>query len=192
MGSPCSRSLLSKRSLHSGRLVTYMTAPIANPTDFEAWYRAVHPRLVTLLAASTGDAELAREAADEALARAFQRWEHVSEMVSPTGWTYKVSLNVARRSARRRTLERRLLRRIRQHEDVPGPTGELWLIVADLAPRQRTAVLLRHVGQLTEQEIADVMGVARGTVSSTLRSAYRRLGAALTAEDCSLEEASRD
>jgi DNA-directed RNA polymerase specialized sigma24 family protein len=142
---------------------------------FEAWYRREHPRLVTLLAAATGDAELARDAADEALARAFQRWERVSRMASPAGWTYSVGLNVARRHARRRAVERRLLGRYRE-EPIPGPTGELWLLVAHLPTRQRTAVLLRHIGQLTEQEIAEVMGVARGTVSSTLRAAYRRLG----------------
>jgi RNA polymerase sigma-70 factor (ECF subfamily) len=160
------------------------------PIDFEAWYRHEHPRLVTLLAASTGDASLASEAADEAVARAFERWERVSRMASPSGWTYRVALNVVRRRARRAAFEQRILRRIRT-DDVPGPTGELWLIVADLPPRQRTAVLLRHVGQLTEAEIADVMGVARGTVSSTLRSAYRRLGTEIEDEPQVLKEADR-
>ncbi|MDQ1467460.1 MAG: polymerase sigma-70 factor, subfamily [Actinomycetota bacterium] len=163
---------------------------IDDPIDFEAWYRHEHPRLVTLLAASTGDAPLAREAADEAVARAFERWERVSRMDSPAGWTYRVALNVVRRRSRRSALERRILRRIRP-DDVPGPTGELWLLVADLPPRQRTAVLLRHVGQLTEGEIAEVMSVARGTVSSTLRSAYRRLGAELDEGPVTLKEADR-
>ena len=149
-----------------------------SPGDFEAWYRREHPRLVTLLSVVTGDAELGCEAVDEALARIFERWERVSQMDSPAAFAYRVALNVARRRARRRDLERRLWAR-RAPQPVPGPTGELWLLVADLAPRQRTAVLLRHVGQLTEQEIAEVMGVARGTVSATLRSAYRRLGAAI-------------
>lgn len=164
---------------------------IDDPGDFEIWYRREHPRLVTLLAASTGDAALGREAADEALARAFERWSHVSQMQSPVGWTYTVGLNIARRGERRRRVERRLLRRFRQ-EHVPGPTGELWMLVADLPARQRTAVLLRHVGQLTEQEIADVMGVARGTVSSTLRAAHRHLGAVIDADESSLEEVRRD
>lgn len=142
--------------------------------DFEQWYRREHPRLVTLLAASTGDASLASEAADEALARALERWPRVSRMESPTGWTYRVALNIVRKRARRLVRERSAVGAL-PATDVPGPTGELWLLVADLPPRQRTAVLLRHVGDLTEQEVADVMGVARGTVSSTLRSAYQRL-----------------
>ena len=145
---------------------------------------------MTLLAASTGDASLACEAADEAVARAYERWERVSQMASPSGWTYRVALNDARRRARRAAFEQRILRRIRP-ADVPGPTGELWLIVAGLPPRQRTAVLLRHVGQLTEAEIADVMGVARGTVSSTLRAAYKRLGTEIADEPQVLKEAGR-
>ncbi len=145
------------------------------PADFETWYRHEHPRLVTLVTAIVGDAEIGREAVDEALARAYERWDRVAAMSSPTGWTYRVGLNAARRRARRRTMEERLLRRWTPR-DVPGPTGEVWMLVADLPVRQRTAVLLRHVGQMTEAEIADVMGVRRGTVSSTLRAAYRRLG----------------
>jgi DNA-directed RNA polymerase specialized sigma24 family protein len=160
------------------------------PIDFETWYRHEHPRLVTLLAASTGDAPLARDAADEAVARAFERWERVSCMASPAGWTYRVALNIVRRRARRRAFEHRILRRIRP-EHIPGPTGELWLLVAALPSRQRTAVLLRHVGQLTEREIAEVMGIARGTVSSTLRSAYRRLGSEIEDDPEALEEVGR-
>ena len=158
--------------------------------DFETWYRREHPRLVTLIAAATGDASLASEATDEALARAFERWPRVSRMESPSGWTYRVALNVVRQRVRRRNREGGALSRVRI-DDVPGPTGELWLLVAELAPRQRTAVLLRHVGQLTEKEIADVMGVRRGTVSSTLRSAYQRLRTDIAYDEAAITEVDR-
>ncbi|MFN0028771.1 MAG: RNA polymerase sigma factor [Acidimicrobiales bacterium] len=148
---------------------------MVGPTeDFEEWYRAVHPRLGTALAYAFGDVEVAQDAADEAVARAFERWDQVSAMASPAGWTYRVAFNVARRRLRRRSIEARLL-----GSTVPGtvgpPAGELWDIVAALPPRQRRAVLLRHVGQLEEHEIGRVMGITRGTVSSTLRAAYRSL-----------------
>jgi RNA polymerase sigma-70 factor, ECF subfamily len=155
--------------------------------EFEAWYRVEHPRLVTLVSAAIGDSEGASEAVDEALARAYERWDKVARMSSPTGWTYRVALNVARRRARRRTMEQRVLART-VPRDVPGPTGELWAVVAVLPARQRTAVLLRHVGHLTEQEIAAVMGVTRGTVSSTLRAAYARLGAAIRDDTVPVKE----
>jgi RNA polymerase sigma factor (sigma-70 family) len=162
-----------------------------DPVEFEAWYRREHPRLVTLISATVGDAEIGREAVDESLARAFERWSRVSAMASPTGWTYRVALNVARRRARRRALEDRLLRRDRQL-DLPGPTGELWMVVSKLPLRQRTAVLLRHVGHLTEQEVADVMDIARGTVSSLLRTAYTTLRVELREDSTQVREHAND
>jgi RNA polymerase sigma-70 factor (ECF subfamily) len=145
--------------------------------SFEDWYRREHPGLVTALAVTVGDADLAADAVDEALARALERWDRLDR---PTAWTYRVALNVVRRRQRRRTLERTLLgRHHRPAAPLPGPAGELWLLVADLPPRQREAVVLRHIGHLTEAEVADVMGVARGTVSATLRTAHATLRQAI-------------
>lgn len=56
-----------------------------------------------------------------------------------------------------------------------GPTGELWQLVRALPARQRTAVVLRHVADLTEPEIGEAMGISRGGVSSTLRAAHSSL-----------------
>jgi len=146
---------------------------------FEAFYRETHGGLVTSMLLVTGDAELAREATDEAFARAVGAWGRVSEMASPAGWTYRVALNVVRRRARRAGLERRLLSRQAPPPDVPAPAGEAWAIVADLPPRQRTAVVLRYVADLTEPQIAQAMGVSRSTVSSTLADASAALRRAL-------------
>ena len=68
------------------------------------------------------------------------------------------------------------------HGSVPAPAGEAWALVAALPERQRTAVVLRHVADLTEPEIARVMGITRGTVSSTLSDAHRALRAQLADE----------
>ncbi len=148
---------------------------------FEAFYAATHPRLVTSLLLVTGDPDVARDATDEAFARALGAWRRVSDMDSPEGWTYRVAINVVRRRARRAALEQRLLMRHAQPPAaVPAPAGEAWALVADLPPRQRTAVVLRFVGDLTEVEIAKAMGVSRSTVSSTLADATRALNQALT------------
>jgi RNA polymerase sigma-70 factor (ECF subfamily) len=65
----------------------------------------------------------------------------------------------------------------------PPPVGiattdsrtEIWDAVRQLPQRQRTAVALRYVADMTEQSIADVMDVRVGTVSATLHAARRRL-----------------
>jgi RNA polymerase sigma factor (sigma-70 family) len=100
-------------------------------------------------------------------------------MAQPTGWTYKVALNVARRSTRRSATERRLLARAPKAPDVPAPAGELWAVVAILARRQREVVVLRYIADFPEADIADVLGISRSTVSSTLADAHRRLGSLL-------------
>jgi DNA-directed RNA polymerase specialized sigma24 family protein len=93
-----------------------------------------------------------------------------------------VAVNVANRRWRRLALEQRLLRRQRSAVLIPPPGEEAWLVVRDLPPRQRTAVVLRHVADLTEVDIASVMGVTRGTVSSTLAAAHRTLALRLDSE----------
>ena len=157
-----------------------------NSLEFDIWYRMAHPRLGAALTATFGDPHVAQEAADEAVSRAFQKWQQVSAMTSPTGWLFVVGFNIARRQLRRRGMEQRLVRRARPEHQEP-PAGELWSIVAELPARQREAVALRHVGHLREREIGEVMGITRGSVSATLRAAYRSLRIELTETPDSLE-----
>jgi RNA polymerase sigma factor (sigma-70 family) len=47
--------------------------------------------------------------------------------------------------------------------------------VAALPERQRQALFLRHYADLDYEQIAEVLGIARGTVSATLHAAHRAL-----------------
>jgi DNA-directed RNA polymerase specialized sigma24 family protein len=149
---------------------------------FDDWYRAEHPRLLASMVLLCGRVDEAREATDEAFARAYERWSRVGVMAAPGGWTYRVAVNVLRRRGRRHALESRLLGRNPPMPDLPAPAGEAWMLVADLPLRQRTAVVLRYVADLPEADIAQIMGIRRGTVGAMLTQARARLGAALTAE----------
>jgi DNA-directed RNA polymerase specialized sigma24 family protein len=154
--------------------------------DFATWYRREHPRLASTLVIVAGDAGLAADAADEAFARAYERWGRVGLMASPGGWTYRTALNVLRRRRRRERLEATLLRR---HPTGPRSGGllappsdwspEVWDALRSLPRRERTAVALRYVADLSTDQIAEAMGVAPGTVGSTLHAARRHLAAAL-------------
>jgi RNA polymerase sigma factor (sigma-70 family) len=156
-----------------------------NGGSFEAWYRTVHARVEASVRLATGDRDLAADAADEALVRAYERWDRVSVMGSPEGWTVRVALNVARRRLRRRAVERRLLMRRGPgvHVDPEVSDEHLWAAVRALPSRQRTAVVLRYVMDLKEADIASVMKVTRSTVSTTLRDARASLQAALGMEE---------
>jgi RNA polymerase sigma factor (sigma-70 family) len=150
--------------------------------SFEPWYRDNYAHLVTTMLAVSGNHEIAAEATDEAFSRAWRHWDEVRGMASPEGWTYRVALNVLRSQARRRRVEQRLLPRLAQRSVVSAPAGEVWELVRELPPRQRTAVVLRYVADFDERHIAEVMGVTRGTVASTLAAARRALGVALEAD----------
>lgn len=152
------------------------------PNEFSEWYAAEYSRLVVLLALSTGSREVGEDAAAEAFARAYEKWDRVSRMATPTGWTYTVGLNVARRKLRRVALERALLRRQKPAEFTTSPPdlSELRQAVEDLPDRQRTAVLLRYYADLPESEVAKIMKVSPGTIAKTLNVARGRLQARLT------------
>lgn len=156
--------------------------------DFEAWYRGSAARLAAALAVVAGDADVGREAAAEACTRALERWSRVGAMTSPEAWAHTVGVNLIRRRWRRAAMERRVA-------TSPGPTvlaptsltPELWLAVRSLPLRQRQAVALRYVLDLTQEQVADAMGVAPGTAAATLSTARRQLRTVL--DDPEPEEA---
>ncbi len=147
--------------------------------DFADWYAAERPRVLAALTALSGRSDAAAEATDEAFARAYARWDRVARMDAPGGWTYRVALNVLRKTMRRSARGGEL------HAAAVGGNGvvasaepaddELWLLVRALPPRQRTAIVLRYVADQSEVAIAAAMGVRRSTVASTLTQARARL-----------------
>lgn len=157
---------------------------------FEEWYLATYPGLLNAMTVVAANRDIARDAVSEAFVRALERWTAVGAMASPSGWVYRVALNVLRRRARRAELERRLLlRRARATAatassvaaELPASLApEVWAAVASLPPRQRTAIALRYVLDLPEAQVAQLMGVARGTVSATLVAARDHLRARLS------------
>jgi RNA polymerase sigma factor (sigma-70 family) len=101
-------------------------------------------------------------------------------MESPTAWTFKVALNYGRRRLRRRRVEQALLLRQARDRAATGKSSgdrdtDLWGIVSSLPNRQRTAIVLRYLGDFSEREVARLMGVSAGAASSSLSAARRRL-----------------
>lgn len=163
-----------------------MTAPDA----LAAFCRQEHPRLVGALSLYCGDAALAEELAQEALYRVCRDWSRVSLMPAPGAWAHRVAINLANSAYRRRRAERRANRR---HHDVsdgraagPGdPASSLAVrqAVAALPPRQRAAVVLRHLAGYSVAETAELLDVTEGAVKQLTHRAAVALRERLPDDD---------
>jgi RNA polymerase sigma-70 factor (ECF subfamily) len=145
--------------------------------DFQGFLLAHYEPVRRAIALALGDLQRAEDVTQEAFARAYRRWASVSVMERPVAWVYVVAMNQARRDLRREH---------RPAETVPTePTGDVAGTVAigvtldtalkALAPRQRAAVVLRYLADLSTAQVADAMGCAEGTVKSTLHTALSHL-----------------
>jgi RNA polymerase sigma-70 factor (ECF subfamily) len=154
---------------------------------FEQWYLDQRPRVLGALTVMAGDADVAAEVTAEAFTIAFERWDRVAGMESPGGWLHRVAVNAMRRRLRRRSLEHSLLRRTRPADALPNVAVEVWDAVSALPMQQRTAIALRYLLDLTQAEIAELMGIAPGTVSATLTAARRNLAPLLEPDSSDVE-----
>jgi RNA polymerase sigma-70 factor (ECF subfamily) len=151
---------------------------------FADWYGALWPQVLRAVTVTVGDPDLAEEATAEAFAKAFARWPRPLRLSSPAGWLHAVAVNEVRSRWRRAKIERRALQRIGAQPPAQPPSPEpadegLWQAVAALPTRARHILALRYLLDLPEAEIATTLGIARGTVASTLSKSRKQLAAVL-------------
>jgi RNA polymerase sigma-70 factor (sigma-E family) len=154
--------------------------------DFEAFCLRHHTALLRLLTLYCGDRELARDLTQETLARVWLHWRKVGRMDRPDLWAKRVALNLANSHFRRRRVERS-----RRHLLVEGPTESssdagsrifVEQVLSGLTARQRTAVLLRFLEDLSVEQTSELMGCSQGTVKKLTARALVELRATVGAE----------
>jgi RNA polymerase sigma-70 factor, ECF subfamily len=131
----------------------------------------------------------AEDIVQEAFTRAYERWREVGRMDRPDLWVHRVALNLATSRLRRLASEQRALARVvRSRKEPRSVTFEreqyFWELVGRLPSRQAHVVALRYAGDLSVREIAQVVGVAEGTVKAQLHTARMRLELLLSTADC--------
>lgn len=142
---------------------------MAEHLDFEAFCVGQNPRLIRMLTLFCGDAELARDLTQETLARTWVHWRKVRTMDRPDLWAKRVALNLATSQFRRRRTERIVLGRFStgamlEHLDEGGDRLAIRAALMRLSERQRTAVLLRYLEDLSVEQTAELMSCSAGTV----------------------------
>lgn len=149
--------------------------------DLIAFCRAQHGRLVGLLSLYCGDAAVAEELAQDALARVCRDWRRIRKMDHPPAWASRIAINLANSYFRRRAAERRARDRLasRPAPDLGGLDTAAALgvrqAVAALPPRQRTALLLHYFCDLPFARVAELMDAPEPTVKSLARRGIARL-----------------
>lgn len=149
--------------------------------SFEIFFAQHAEEVQRWIAVTIGDADLAADAAAEAMAKAFSRWSKVATFENPQGWVYRVGVNWAKkRFIRQRRDAQRFgawLGERPDHSELveEGGLGELAETLGLLPLKQREILVLRYVVGFSTAETARLLGVAEGTVQSRTSRAAARL-----------------
>lgn len=153
-------------------------------SDFAAFVTAALPGLLRYGHALTGNPHDAADLVQSALEKVGSRWGHVQRRTGdPLAYVRRAmaNANISRwRRHRRESLVAELpetgYRQPDRFEDEP-----LWQALRALPPKQRAVIVLRYYDDCSEAEIAEALGISRGTVKSQTSKAMHTLRARLAA-----------
>jgi len=150
---------------------------------FELLCRDEYPRLVRTAFLITGDREESLDLAQEALARAYERWPTVSRLDRPGAWLSRVMANLAISWRRRRRVRERAALRPATNTAIEAPDPDLIASLKALPPAQRAAVVLRFYADLSVKETARALGKRPGTIRALTSQGIAKLRATLSREE---------
>jgi RNA polymerase sigma factor (sigma-70 family) len=165
--------------------VSFTTAadvtPSAETVAFPDFYRAHVTRIYRALAVTLGNDDMAREAVDEAMTRAYANWRRVGALDNPPGWVFRVGLNCATSWWRKLRREQGVLTEERHpRAAATDPAAFAAREALTLLPfGQRAVIVCRVLLDLSTAETADALGISQGTVKSRLSRGLAALRQAL-------------
>jgi RNA polymerase sigma-70 factor (sigma-E family) len=129
----------------------------------------------------TGDQQIAEDVVQAALEKCWRRWDKIQND-SPEAYVRAAVANTAASRHRRRTVPETSLDSLVVPPAAPGDHAEthalrsgLWSALQDLAPRQRTVVVLRLWEDRSVDDTARVLGISTGAVKSQLSKGIAQL-----------------
>lgn len=137
--------------------------------------------LRTAVLLTAGDRPAAEDLVQAALTQAYSRWGRIRVPGAAEAYVRKILVHMALRRGR----EPRVLRfRVEEVEAVSVDPGlqegvvdraTLWELLGSLSTKQRTVLVLRYYEDLSEAQIAEILGCAPGTVKSHASRGIDRL-----------------
>lgn len=152
---------------------------------FDAFYTDSWGRLFAQAYVLTGDREAAKDLTQEALLRAWRRWDRIAGYDDPEGWTRRVLHNLCIESWRRATARLAVVHLATPTEspDIPVHHHELAEAMRSLPGRQARALLLHDGLGLTVPETAAELDAPEGTVRSWLSRSRKIVAAHIEQSD---------
>jgi RNA polymerase sigma factor (sigma-70 family) len=136
-------------------------------------FRQQRASLVSLAAVMTGSVQIAEELVQDAFLN-LQR--QIGPIAYPEAYLRAAVVNLCRSYCRRRGLERRHAPGQHQRLALEDPElDETWALVCALPVRQRAILALRFYQDLSEAQIAEMLGCRIGTVKSGLHRGLKEL-----------------
>jgi RNA polymerase sigma-70 factor (sigma-E family) len=140
-----------------------------------ALYHAHRLSLLRLALFLLNDRGVAEELVQDAFAALYQRWDALADKSAAPFYLRATLINGARSAQRRRGIARR---HVWGAEHDTSPAADFPVLIAEehrevvevlrrLPRRQREVLVLRYWANLEEAEIAQTLGISRGTVKST-------------------------
>lgn len=144
--------------------------------SFDEFFSYESERLIRAMYLLTGNRQEAEDLSQEAMLRVYERWSDVTRMASPTGYLYRVALNLHRRRFRRAV--KSLLRghgsahdSVSQLDETAVRRQDVHLVLASLSKEQREILILREWLGLGAEDIGDILHVSPSTARVRLHRA---------------------
>ena len=149
--------------------------------DFTAYLQARQGRLLRTAYLLTGDQQLAEDLVQGALEKVVALWGAIRVAEAAESYVRRTMYRDQVSSWRRRRVAEVLSFAVPEPRRAPDSRDRiedrvvLRQALMDLGRRQRTVVVLRYFEDLTEQQVADLLGISVGTVKSQAHKALAHL-----------------
>lgn len=153
---------------------------------FAEFFAAHHVRLGRSIYLLVGDRLEAEDLVQEALGRAYERWDRVSRMSDPVAYVYRIAANLHKRRMRRRKHERTLA----NVDERPGDEGhqvdqreDVLAALRTLSRGEREAIILVEYLGYVPDAAAKILGVAAATIRVRVHRGHMKLRVRLGGPD---------
>lgn len=149
-------------------------------TSFDEYVTVRSPQLLRLAYLLTRDWQLAEDLLQTALVKTWSAWGRL-DAGSPDGYVRRVLVTTHLSWRRRRWVGEIATGTLPDHPDAADGTDavderdRLWRRLGELPPRQRAVLVLRFFEDLSDEQIAGVLGISVGGVRSQASRALSHL-----------------